>query len=211
MTLLDLRRTHASLYVVKSGPPRRVTVPELHVIALDGVGDPATSPAFAAAVQALFAVAWGIRALRTSGEPPVELKVMPLEGQRTLPAGVAFAEEPAVRDPLRWSRQIVQPDDVTDAELDEVKAAVARKKPQLAQVPEVALRRLPGGEAAHVLHVGPFTEEPESIARIHELIAAQGGTPVPGRREIYLSDMRRTAPETLRTILRVDLVPREHV
>ena len=207
MTTLDLRRTHASLYGVKPGPPRRVTVPELTVIALDGVGDPAVSPAYVAAVEALFAVAWGIRARLKAQEPPVELKVMPLEGQWTLPAGVAFAEDPAIRDQLQWSLQIVQPEDLTEVELDEVKATVARKKPQLAPVPDVALRRLPGGEAAHILHIGPFTEEPASIARIHQLIIAGGGTPVLGHREIYLSDMRRTAPEKLRTILRVDVQP----
>jgi hypothetical protein len=211
MTILDLRRTHASLYGVKPGPPRRVTVPELTVIALDGVGDPARSPVFADAVEALFSVAWGIRARRKAQEPPIELKVMPLEGQWTLPAGVGFAEDPAVRDQLQWSLQIVQPDDVTEAEVDEVKATVARKKSRLVRVPEIALRRLPGGEAAQILHVGPFAEEPASIARIHELIAAEGGTPVLGHREIYLSDMRRTAPEKLRTILRVDLVPTKHV
>ena len=57
-----------------------------------------------------------------------------------------------------------------------------------------------------ILHVGPFHEEPAAIARIHERITEEGGTPVLGHREAYLSDVRRTAPEKLRTILRVDVV-----
>ena len=41
-----------------------------------------------------------------------------LEGQWTLPAEVAFAEDPAVRDQVQWSLQIVQPGDRDETEVE---------------------------------------------------------------------------------------------
>ena len=110
-----------------------------------------------------------------------------------------------MRDQLQWSLQIVQPDDLTADELDAVKAQVATKKRALPAVPVVELRRLPPCEAVQILHVGPFREEPSSIAQIHAAIKAEGGVAQLGHREIYLSDLRRTPEEKLKTILRVEM------
>lgn len=53
------------------------------------------------------------------------------------------------------------------------------------------------------LHVGSLDDEGEFLARMHEVFIPQNGLEMTGRHhEIYLSDVRRTAPEKLRTILR---------
>ena len=53
-----------------------------------------------------------------------------------------------------------------------------------------------------MLHVGPYADEPASVARM-EAFAKEQGLRFCGRHhEIYLSDPRRVPPERLRTILR---------
>ena len=64
-------------------------------------------------------------------------------------------------------------------------------------------REAAGGTAAQLLHRGPYREEPATLDRLHCFIRQQGGRPSAGQREIYFNDARRTAPDKLKTILRV--------
>jgi hypothetical protein len=53
-----------------------------------------------------------------------------------------------------------------------------------------------------MMHVGPFANEPESLAQI-AAFSDQNNLARNGlHHEIYLSDFRKTAPEKLKTILR---------
>ena len=58
------------------------------------------------------------------------------------------------------------------------------------------------GQAAQIMHSGPFAEEGPTIERIHQFIAENGYELSGKHHEIYLSDFRRAAPEKLRTIIR---------
>ena len=67
----------------------------------------------------------------------------------------------------------------------------------------VRLESLSEGLCVQTLHIGPYDDEAETLARMHdEFIPAHGLTMTGRHHEIYLSDRRRTAPEKLRTILR---------
>ena len=53
------------------------------------------------------------------------------------------------------------------------------------------------------LHLGPFDDEGPVLARMHEEFIPAHGLRMTGKHhEIYLSDIRRTDPAKLRTILR---------
>lgn len=57
------------------------------------------------------------------------------------------------------------------------------------------------GRAAQILHVGPFSEEEPTIARLHEYL--RGRSALHGRHhEIHLTDVRRTGPFRWKSILR---------
>jgi hypothetical protein len=59
--------------------PQLVQVPPLKFLCLDGHGDPNTSPAYAAAVQALYSVSYAAKfAVKKAGGP--DFKVSALEG-----------------------------------------------------------------------------------------------------------------------------------
>jgi hypothetical protein len=178
--------------------PRLVQVPPLRFLCLDGHGDPNTSPAYTAAVQALFGVSYAAKfAVRKSGGP--DFKVSPLEG-------LWWAEDPNLfltgeKSQWDWTMMIRQPDVVT-AELvarlaDEVAAAKSRSEAR-----ELRLVTFEEGPAAQVLHIGPYAAEAPTIARLHEFIRENGFSLDGKHHEIYLGDPRRAAPERLRTIIR---------
>ena len=52
------------------------------------------------------------------------------------------------------------------------------------------------------MYIGAYDDEPPAIARMHAYIRENGYTPRGKHHEIYLSDMRKVAPEKNRTILR---------
>jgi hypothetical protein len=57
-----------------------------------------------------------------------------------------------------------------------------------------------------VRHTGPYSDEPRTIAALHDFIATNGSMPRGKHHEVYLSDPRKTAPGMMKTILRQPVV-----
>lgn len=193
-----------ALYAVTAREPVFLQVPDLPVIEIAGEGDPNVAPAFADAIQALMSIAWPARMKRKGTDKPV-FKVMPLEGIWTMPEGVDFHYDPETMSHLRWRLQLVMPNDFDDAEFETTRAMAAAKKGASPSLADVVFRTEPAHAACSMLHIGPFANEEATFARMQEAITARGLEAELGHREIYLSDSRRTAPEKLKTILRLTL------
>ena len=58
------------------------------------------------------------------------------------------------------------------------------------------------GKAAQTLHIGPFSEEGPTIEKVHNFITESGFKLSGKHHEIYLSDIRKAAPEKWKTIIR---------
>jgi hypothetical protein len=58
------------------------------------------------------------------------------------------------------------------------------------------------GLAMQVMHLGPYADEPATIARMDEFARANGYMLHGKHHEIYMGDPRRAAPDKLKTILR---------
>ena len=61
------------------------------------------------------------------------------------------------------------------------------------------------GKSVQIMHIGPFADEALNIQKVHDRIKELGGKfdgKIQKHHEIYLSDLRRTAPEKLKTIVR---------
>jgi hypothetical protein len=125
--------------------------------------------------------------------------VLPLEG-------VWWAEDMSVftdgdKSSWKWTLMIMQPEYVTE-ELYEQALRQVRQKKGLPAVDRLHLARFREGRCAQVMHVGPFSEEGPTIERLHRFIEENGYRRRGRHREIYLSDLRRAAPEKLKTIIR---------
>jgi hypothetical protein len=192
-------------YAAKPGVFRVLELPELQYLMVDGHGDPNTSPDYAAALAALYPVAYQLK-FGSKHELGRDYVVPPLEGLWWADDLAAFT---TARDKSQWhwTMMLLVPDWLDDAA---VRAAIERagRGNAPARLGDVRLDRLAEGRCVQTLHVGAFDDEAPVLARLHHEFVPEHGLRLTGRHhEIYLSDPRRTAPEKLRTILRQPVLP----
>jgi len=198
MKQIDLRNELGSLY----RPPKRevveVEVPPLRYLMIDGEGDPNTSQVYADAVEALFSISYTAKFAIKKGPEGIDYRVMPLEGLWWADDMKAFTVR--AKESWKWTMMILQPDVVGDDVIAEAVSKV-RLKTDLRAVERLRLETLAEGRCAQVLHVGPFDEEGPTVERLHDFINERSEWR--GKHhEIYLSDVRRAAPENWKTIIR---------
>lgn len=198
MKRVDHKEAYRGLYHASTRDIAIVDVPALRFLMIDGRGDPNTSAAYAKAVEALFAVSYAAKFIVKKGPLAIDYKVMPLEGLWWADDMSAFGVED--KSSWRWTMMIMQPDVVADEVLVRATAQVRDKK-GLEAVDELRLEVVTEGRCAQVLHVGPFSEEGPTVERLHAFVDQYSGRR--GKHhEIYLSDIRRAAPENWKTIIR---------
>lgn len=195
---IDFKKTLPG-YRARRGRFDLLDVPDHGYLMIDGAGDPNTDPAFAAAIEALYPLAYTVKfASKAAGRDYV---VPPLEGLWWADDMAAFT---GTRDKSRWqwTLMLLVPDWVGDGE---VAAAVdrVRAKGAPARLDDVRYEHLAEGRCVQTLHVGSFDDEAAVLAHLHDVVIPERGLAMTGRHhEIYLSDFRRVAPERQRTILR---------
>ena len=203
MEKLDLRKTYKHLYQPSAKEVTIVEVPRLQFAMIDGQIEagraPGDSPSFQQALEALYGISYTLKfASKQRQENPIDYKVMALEGLWWVDSG-----EFEITDPTnwRWTAMILQPDHITEAMFQQALAQLRRKKPGPA-LDKLRLEAFEEGLCMQVMHVGPYAEEPATIARM-EAFARENGYVRRGKHhEIYLGDPRRAAPEKLKTVLR---------
>jgi hypothetical protein len=200
MTKIDFKKQLKHLYQPSSKAFAVVDVPPLQFLMIDGSGDPNSDPAYAAAVEALYAVAYRLKFLSKQALGQ-DYTVMPLEGLWWAEDMATFA---GARDKSRWqwTMMIMQPDWIASDHYATACADVARKKNPVA-LPLMRFETYAEGLALQILHIGSYDDEAPTLARLHsEVMPAQGFTFNGKHHEIYLSDPRRVAAEKLKTVLR---------
>ena len=206
MDKIDYKKTEKHLYLPKA--QAIVQVPEMVFFAVDGQGDPNTSPDYAAALEMLYGLSFTVKMSKMGGEEPegyFEYVVPPLEGLWWTEDPAFDGKAPADKSAFRWTSMIRQPDFVTEDIFLWAREKLAKKKPEL-DLGKARFWRWEEGLCAHLLHTGPYDAEPASIGRLEAFIGEQGYEQdfSDSRRhhEIYLGDPRRTAPEKLKTVIR---------
>jgi hypothetical protein len=200
MEKLDLKKQWKPLYGGKAGTVVSVDVPPLTYLMVDGEGDPNTSQSYKDAIEALYALSYTLKFTLKKSPRAIDYGVMPLEGLWWADDSRAFYEA-GNKSSWKWTAMIVQPEFITQEQVDAAFDQV-RKKKNPAALDQVRFERLREGASAQVLHVGPFSAEGPIIQQMHDFIHAAGKQLRGKHHEIYLSDPRRTAPEKLKTILR---------
>lgn len=189
------------LYRASARMPELVQVPEFTFVMIDGHGDPNTSPDYKAAIEALYGLAYTLK-FALKNELGLSYRVGALEGLWWADDMIDFTTERKAN--YRWTMIIAQPDVVTPDRFARAREEIGRRR-ALGALGSARLERFAEGLCAQVLHVGSYSAEGPTIARLHAYIQELGGR-FDGHRqkhhEIYLGDPRRTAPEKWRTIIR---------
>lgn len=193
----DLKAERRDLYAPKRDTFVEVVVPLMTYLAVEGHGDPNASEEYRHAVEALFVASYAAKFV-SKNELGKDYVVLPLEGLWWAADMSAFA----ARNKASWSwRMLIRQPDWLDADLLMQAVQTAQRKGAAAGL----LHRHPldEGRCVQTLHIGSYDDEGPILARLHDdYLPDRGLRPAGLHHEIYLSDVRRTEPAKLRTILR---------
>jgi hypothetical protein len=128
--------------------------------------------------------------------------VLPLEGLWWTDSSHLGFDFSQVED---WHYRLLirQPDHINQEMFESALVELQRKKGDgNPSIERLRLIQFEEGFSMQILHLGPYSEEPKTLAMM-EAYARERGLKMRGRHhEIYLGDPRRAKPENLRTVLR---------
>ncbi len=204
MKTLDLRKDLKYLYAPSPKNVEVVDVPGMNFVMIDGAIEPGkgpgTSPLFQENLQALYGIAYTLKfMIKQRKVEPVDYPVMALEG-------LWFAEDGHfdinVKDNWSYTVMIMQPDLVTKTVFDESLAQLRQKKGDQPIFSRLRLESFREGLCVQIMHIGPYVDEPATVARMESYAQEKGYALSHKHHEIYLGNPLRAQPSKLKTILR---------
>ena len=201
----DFKKEYREFYMPKE-KPEIVTVPPANYIAVRGKGDPNQEGGeYKRAISLLYGIAYTIK-MSKKGDHRIEgyfdFVVPPLEGfwWQDGVEGVDYSD----KSTFNWISVIRLPVFVTKQDIDWAVEEAARKKKD--DFSSVEFFTCEEGLCVQCMHTGPYDDEPATVERMHEYMRQQGyELDINDKRlhhEIYLSDVRKTAPDKLKTVIR---------
>lgn len=199
MPKIDLKQDLKHLYNPSAKVVTVVDVPPMNFLLIDGSGNPNTSLEYAAAVEALYSVAYTLKFKIKKSKAALDYAVMPLEGLWWVEDMTQFSINN--KDAWLWTMMIMQPEFVTP-DLFAESVAEAGKKKELPALGKIRFESFHEGQAVQIMHIGPYAAEEPTINRLHTHVHEQGYSLAGKHHEIYLKDPRKSAPEKLLTVIR---------
>ena len=201
----DFKKEYREFYMPKE-KPEIVTVPPANYIAVRGKGDPNQEGGeYKRAISLLYGIAYTIK-MSKKGDHRIEgyfdFVVPPLEGfwWQDGVEGVDYSD----KSTFNWISVIRLPVFVTKQDIDWAVEEAARKKKD--DFSSVEFFTCEEGLCVQCMHTGPYDDEPATVERMHEYMRQQGyELDINDKRlhhEIYLSDVRKTALDKLKTVIR---------
>ncbi|MGD2253205.1 MAG: GyrI-like domain-containing protein [Anaerolineales bacterium] len=203
MEKLDLKKKFKNLYLPSAKEVVVVDVPEFQFVMIDGdieAGEsPSTSQSYQDAIGALYGAAYTLKFKSKLREVnPIDFTVMALEGLWWT-EGEEFDFDD--KDNWQWTMMIMQPDHITQEMFSEALEEAKKKKDNPA-LDKLRLERFHEGLSMQIMHIGPYADEPRTLAKMAAFAEENGYQPRGLHHEIYLGDPRRAKPENLKTVLR---------
>ena len=201
----DYKKEYKEYYMPKN-KPSIVTVPKMNYIAVRGKGDPnAEDSEYKRSIGLLYGIAFTIK-MSKMGDHRIDgyfdFVVPPLEGfwwQEGI-SGIDYSH----KENFNFISVIRLPDFVTEEDFKwAVEEATKKKKTDFS---DVEFFTYDEGLCVQCMHIGTYDDEPETVEKMHEFMESEGYTlDISDKRmhhEIYLSDVRKVAPEKLKTVVR---------
>lgn len=210
--IFDYKKKYKDLYLPKE-TPMVIDVPKMNFIMVDGAGDPNDPEGeFNHAIEVLYGLSYTIKmSYKKDKDIPgfFQYVVPPLEGLWWMKDedNMDFTQ----KDQFMWTCMIRQPEFVTREVFQWAMEEMAKKKPNL-DLSKARLQEFQEGLFVQALHIGPYDDEGETVAKITDYIHGNGyqhdmGSKLPDgmvrhHHEIYLSDPRKAKPEKMKTVIR---------
>ena len=201
----DFKKEYKEFYMPKN-KPSIVKVPKMNYIAVRGKGDPnAEGGEYKESIGLLYGIAFTIK-MSKMGDHRIDgyfdYVVPPLEGfwwQQGV-TGINYNH----KENFEWISVIRLPDFVTKEEFEWAKEEAAKKKKT--DFSKAEFFTYDEGLCVQCMHIGPYDDEPATVDAMHEFMEKEGYvldiTDKRYHHEIYLSDVRKVAPEKLKTVVR---------
>ncbi len=107
-----------------------------------------------------------------------------------------------------YEHRIRMPDFVNSEIVEKAREEVFKKKGK-EQIKKIKFEKVKEGKCVQILHIGPYSTEPESLAKIKKLMEQKNLVENGLHHEIYLSDPGKVSPEKMKTILRQPVKERD--
>lgn len=205
----DFKKEYKELYNPKSKPVV-INVPKINYISVRGEGNPnEVGGAYQQAIGVLYAIAYTLKMSYKTDykiEGFFEYVVPPLEGfwwQNNV-EGVDYADKSS----FNWISVIRLPDFVSKTDFEwAVETATKKKKIDCSSAEYLTIDE---GLCVQIMHLGPFDDEPKSVALMDAYIDENGYkndiSDIRLHHEIYLSDARKVPPEKWKTVIRHPII-----
>jgi hypothetical protein len=194
-TKLDFAKEYKQYYTAKNNPIV-IEFGKVPYLSIEGRGEPA-GEFFSKAIKALYPFAYGVKKIcKMQGK---DFGVPKLEGLWWVESNKQALEVP--RAEWYWKLLIRMPDFVIPENVKNAKEETFKKK-GLDLIKEIKFEIIDEGKCIQIMHIGPYTTEPETIQKMKDLMKQNGYSENGLHHEIYLSDPRKTVPEKMKTILR---------
>lgn len=201
----DYKKEYKEFYMPKN-KPGIVDVPTMNFVAVRGSGNPNDEEGeYKASIGLLYGITFTIK-MSYKGDHRIdgyfEYVAPPLEGfwWQNGVSGIDYSH----KENFQWISLIRLPDFVTREEFDwAVKEAEKKKKTDFSKVEFFTYSE---GLCVQCMHIGPYDNEPETIAQMQKYAEDEGYaidiTDTRYHHEIYLSDARKCDPARLKTVIR---------
>lgn len=207
MKKIDLKKEYKHLYLPSAKEVSLVEVPAFNFAMIDGVipagVPPDESEEYVHSLEALYGISYGLKFKSKLREvDPIDYTVMALEGLWRVGSGqFEFGKQ----EDWFFTSMMMQPDHITEEMFLEALEELKQKKPNPA-LEKLRFERFEEGLSVQIMHRGPYSEEPRSLAKMEAYIEENGYRYRGDHHEIYLGDPRRAKPENLKTVLRHPVV-----
>ena len=197
----DFKTAFKALYAPKNVTFELLEVPQQRFVSIESIGSPQSSE-FTAAIETLYSVSFPLKFI-SKARSSFDYVVGPLEALWWADDYTAFVSNH--RDSWRWRLLSAVPDSVSDEDLDAAQHKALGKGAQNAA--HTSFHTLNEGLCFQALYVGPFSGEGPFLDHLHNTLMPSEDMAFNGHHhEIYLSDMRKTEPAKLRTVLRQPVI-----
>ena len=198
MEKIDYKKEFKHLYRSSAKKVEVVEVSKMNFLMIDGDGGP-NHPTFQNAIEVLFPLSYTLKFMIKKSDIGIDYGVLPLEGLWWADDMSSFIKDK--KDDWKWTLMIMQPELITNEMVVEAVNQVRVKK-NPTSLPLVRFESINEGKVAQIMHIGPFSEEGPTVQKLHSFIKDSGKKIIGKHHEVYLSDIRRAAPEKWKTIIR---------